>query len=97
MDLHNEICSLVDVVKGGAEDRRFAASYFSCKHLVIVDVKGLNERDCYVTAVVKHPSTRTIGSEWLVEMSAPFGLDGRHFVHRQHQGLFIIREITQKK
>ena len=78
MDLHNEICSLVDVVKEGAEERRFAASYFSCKYLVIVDVKGLNERDCYAAAVVKHPSTRTTGSEWLVEILVLLGLDGRH-------------------
>ena len=24
------------------------------------------------------------GSEWLVEISVLLGLDGRHFVHRQH-------------
>ena len=84
MDLHNEICSLVDVVKEGAEERRFAASYFSCKYLVIVDVKGLNERDCYAAAVVKHPSTRMTDSEWLVEISVLLDLDSRHFVHRQH-------------
>ena len=84
MDLHNQICSLVDVVKEGAEDRRFAASYFACKYLVIVDVKGLDERDCYVAAVGKRPSTRPTGSEWLVEISVLLGLDGRHFVHRQH-------------
>ena len=82
MDLHNEIRSLVDVVKEGAEDRRFVASYFSCEYLVIVDVKGLNKRDRYVAVEVKHPSTRKTGSEGLVEMSVLLGLDGRHFVHR---------------
>ncbi len=73
MDLHNEICSLVDVVKEGAEDRRFAASYFSCKYLVIVDVKGLDERDCLCSGGSQTPfdeadrlggAGRDVGATW---------------------------------
>ena len=84
MDLHNEICFLVDVVKEGAEERRFAASYFSCKYLFIVNVKGLDERGCLCGGGSQTPfdendrlgvAGRDIGATWPGWSS---------FVHRQH-------------